>query len=103
MAARIFNLIKKSFEKSFSKVNMKLVLDFMKTKIIEQAKEELQGSEKKEKVDKAVIDFVLKNVKSGNPIINAFIGILIDYIPSVSQCVYEYLKKYVDGLTEVQN
>lgn len=77
------------------------LLDLIKSEIINQVKKELDGSEKKSNVDKAVIFFVKTNFTSSNIFINAVINILIDYIPIFTQHIYDYLKKRVDGLTEV--
>ena len=75
-------------------------MEFIKNRIIEQAKTELTGEEKKSNVDRAVVCFIKSNIVSVNPIVNALINVLVDYVPTVTQCIYEYLKKYVDGLTE---
>ena len=80
---------------------IKTVFSFAKNKIIEQAKTELSGSEKKVNVDEAVTAFVKQNIKTENPIIGMLINILIEYIPVITQCIYEYLRKYIDGLTKV--
>lgn len=80
---------------------IKNVFSEIKTNIIEQARSELSGSEKKINVDRAVVEFVKLNIKTENPIGAVLINILVDCIPVITQCVYEYLKKYVDGLTEV--
>ena len=72
-----------------------------KNNIIEQAKTELSGSDKKANVDSAVINFIKMNIKNENPLICMLINILLEYVPVFTQCIYEYLKKYVDGLTEV--
>ena len=98
---KFIELIKLSIEKSLSKKSIISVFDFIKNKIIEQVKTELSGEEKKQIVDNAVISFVSKNIKSANPINVALVNILIDYIPILTQCIYDYLSKHVDGLTEV--
>lgn len=96
----IFGFLKRSVLKTFSKDNVLVLLDTIKSKIIEQAKSEILGSDKKKNVDTAVIDFIKTNMKTSNPIVNTLINVLIEYVPILTQCVYEYLKKYVDGLTE---
>ena len=96
----IFNFFKKSLQKAFSEITLETTLDFVKNKIIEQAKTELTGADKKSNVDKAVVGFIKANIISTSPLANALINILIGYVPVLTQCIYEYLKKYVDGLTE---
>ena len=96
----IFKFIEKSVFKTFSKENVFNLFEIIKNKIIEQARYELAGTEKKTNVDNAVIGFIKTNMKTANPIVNVLINILVEYIPILTQCIYEYLKKYVDGLTE---
>ncbi len=96
----LLGFIKNSVLNTFSKENMVSLFDIIKNKIIEQAKSELSGSDKKYNVDMAVITFIKTNMKTPNPIANTLINILIEYVPVLTQCVYEYLRKYVDGLTE---
>ena len=93
--------LKNSLKTTFSKEKVLLVLEYAKRQIIEQAKNCLVGSEKKSNVDKAVVMFIKSNFVSSNPLISLGINILIDNVPLITQCVYDSLKKYVDGLTEV--
>lgn len=101
MTIKFINIIQKSIEKSLSKAGVATIFDFMKTKIIEQVKTELSGSDKKKNVDKSVVAFITATMRTSNPITKALINILIDYVPVITQCIYDYLSKYVDGLTEV--
>ena len=101
MGLKFFAFLKNGLQKAVTKEKVSVFFDFMKDKIIEQARAELTGAEKKAEVDKAVISFVESRILTRNPIIKTLITILIEYIPVLTQCVYEYLKKYVDGLTEV--
>lgn len=80
---------------------IKQVFAAAKNNIIEQAKTELSGNDKKANVDSAVINFIKMNIKNENPLVCMLINILLEYVPVITQCIYEYLKKYVDGLTEV--
>lgn len=80
---------------------VKQVFTAAKNNIIEQAKTELSGNDKKANVDSAVINFIKMNIKNENPLVCMLINILLEYVPVITQCIYEYLKKYVDGLTEV--
>ncbi|MCM1265258.1 MAG: hypothetical protein NC200_03580 [Candidatus Gastranaerophilales bacterium] len=93
--------IKARMKEVFSQATIKKLLEYAKNKIIEQAKTKLSGPEKKSNVDNAVITFIKMNFVSKNTIINMLINILIDYVPVFTQCIYDYLKKYVDGITEV--
>lgn len=93
--------IKTQAKEILSKSTIKKLFEYSKNKIIEQARTELSGSEKKSNVDKAVIAFIRLNIVSKNMIIKTLIDVLIDYVPIFTQCIYDYLKKYVDGLTEV--
>ena len=97
---KVFNFLYKSIQKNFSECTLEKTMEFIKNRIIEQAKTELSGEEKKSNVDRAVVCFIKSNIVSVNPIVNALINVLVDYVPTVTQCIYEYLKKYVDGLTE---
>lgn len=96
----IFKNLANTVKKKVSDEGIKIFFDFTKNKIIEQAKTTLEGYDKKKNVDNAVILFIKSNFKSVNPVQNALINILIEYIPVLTQCIYENLKKYVDGLTE---
>lgn len=89
-----------SSEKLISKENISRVFEYIKSQIIEQAKEELAGSEKKLNVDKAVVAFIKATFISRNPLVNTLISIVIDYVPVLTQCIYDYLKKYLDTLSE---
>lgn len=79
---------------------VKEIFGFAKEKVIEQAKTEFDGKTKKINVDKAVIEFIKSKIKPANPVASALINILVEYVPVLTQCIYENLKKYVDGLTE---
>ncbi len=96
----IFKNLTNTIKMKVSDDGIKTFFDFIKNKIIEQAKTELEGNDKKKNVDNAVILFIKSNLKTSTPVQNALINILIEYIPVLTQCIYENLKKYVDGLTE---
>ena len=89
-----------SSEKIISKENISKVFEYIKSQIVEQAKEQLSGSEKKSNVDKAVVTFIKASFISRNPLINTLISIVIEYVPVLTQCIYDYLKKYLDTLSE---
>lgn len=93
--------IKNCITKKYSEGLFRQTLELIKNKIIEQAKKELSECDKKNNVDSAVIDFIKSNIKTVNPLVNALMCVVIDYVPILTQCIYDNLKKYVDGLTEV--
>jgi len=93
--------IKTKIKEALSEEKVSSLLDFIKSKIIEQAQTELAGKEKKTNVDNAVIAFIKTNIVTTNPFISMLINILIDYVPVFTQCIYDYLKKYTDGLNGV--
>ena len=93
--------IKSKLKEAFSSEKISALLELIKTEIIEQVKSELDGEEKKTLVDNAVITFIKENFTTTNVFVNIIINTLIDYIPTITQYIYDYLKKYVDGLTEV--
>lgn len=93
--------IKSKLKEAFSSEKISSLLELIKTEIIEQVKSELDGEEKKTIVDNAVIAFIKENFTTNNVFVNVIINALIDYIPTITQYIYNYLKKYVDGLTEV--
>lgn len=92
--------IKSKIKEVCSKETVKNVFDYCKSKIIEQAETSFAGTEKKTNVDNAVIAFIKANIVSNNPLVNTLISILIEYVPVLTQCIYEYLKHYAEGLTE---
>ena len=101
MSVFSFFNIKAKVKEVLSNEKLSQLFDFIKSKIIEQAQTQFEGAEKKANVDNAVITFIKTKIVSSNPVVSILINILIDYVPVFTQCIYDYLKKYVDGLTEV--
>lgn len=70
------------------------------TKILEYVNKELDGKEKKTRVDAAITTWITENVvKLGN--VQQFIitQYVIPTIPIITQAIYDCLKKKVDGVT----
>ena len=90
---------KKEALKVFSKENILNTLTLAKNKIIEQIQNNIPGVEKKEVVDKIVIEFIREKSKvTNNKVVLWFVDKLIEIIPSVTQMVYEFLKERIENL-----
>ncbi|MCD8378245.1 MAG: hypothetical protein LUB59_05605 [Candidatus Gastranaerophilales bacterium] len=92
---------KSKLKEVFSQENITELLNYVKSNIIEQVKNSIDGAEKKSNVDNAVITFIKTKLVSSNVLVNVLVNVLTEYVPVITQCIYDYLKKYVDGLTEV--
>lgn len=85
--------------KVFSKENIIKTLETAKNAIIYQVKNNIPGHEKKEIVDKIVIDFIRSRVAScTNKVVLWFVDRLIDIIPSITQLIYDFLKAKIENL-----
>lgn len=71
----------------------------VKDKIIEQAKEDLEGYKKKEIVD-ALLVKGLQALKGKNALIDLIVEYFISRVPKTTQKIYDKLKAKVDGITE---
>ena len=90
---------KKEALKVFSKENILNTLTLAKNKIIEQIQNNIPGVEKKEVVDKIVIEFIREKSKVTNyKVVLWFVDKLIEIKPSVTQMVYEFLKERIENL-----
>ena len=90
---------KKEAVKVFSKENILHVLNLTKEKIIEQIQNNIPGIEKKEQVDKIVIEFIRERAKvTNNKVVLWFVDRLIEIIPSITQKVYDFLKEKIENL-----
>lgn len=90
---------KKEAIKVFSKENIIGTLNLAKEKIAEKALEAIAGNEKKEAVDKIVIDFIRERAKvTSNKIVLWFVDRVIEIIPSITQKVYDFLKEKIENL-----
>lgn len=97
----IFDLFtfKKQAESVFSKENIQKVLETAKEAIIEQAKNNFPGSEKKTKVDAKVI-YLISNATSGctNKLVLWLVQLIVKSIPAITQKIYDFLKEKVENL-----
>ena len=92
---------KKDGKKIFSKEVFKGVLEAAREKIIEQVKNNIPGEEKKAIVDNFVIALILKKIKEldvKNGLVIWLVERIIDFIPVVTQIVYNFLKEKVEAL-----
>jgi len=81
---------------------VKVILEYIRQLIILYSSDnELSGAQKKQRVDEFVIQFIQQKCNSSNSIINFFVSILISNVPAITQCIYDYLKSFVVGLTSV--
>ena len=85
-----------------AKFNIESVVNFTKSKITELATKELSNTDKKLKLDNAVVSYITTTINAIAPnfvirwIINKF---LIPYIPILTQAVYDLLKAKIEGVT----
>lgn len=72
-----------------------------KAKIVEQAKEDLEGYKKKEVVDALVVKGLKAlATKLASPLLTLIIDYLIARVPVMTQKIYDHLKERVDGITK---
>lgn len=90
---------KKEANKIFSKENFAHILETSRLFIIEQAKNNVPGVEKKFIVDEKVIASIniLKD-SCKNGLIKWLLERIIDIIPTVTQIVYNFLKEKIENL-----
>jgi len=99
----MFSLLtyKSNVQKIFTKENFLNLCEFAKKMIVKYVDEEnLLGADKKTNVDNAVIEYIAKYFVSNNTIVSFLVQLLIKFEPTLTQIIYELLKKKVDGLTE---
>ena len=85
--------------KIFSTENIVALLTLAKNKIIEQAKEQIKGEEKKIIVDHAVIEFIKNKVKDcKNKIVLWLVDRLMEAVPKFTQLIYEFVKARIENL-----
>ena len=97
----IFDLFsfKKKFAEAFSPDNFAALRELAKEKIIELAKEEIEGEEKMDKLVEIIIDFIKDRIHSDNKLVQWCIdNILIANIRTILQALYDDLKQRIRGL-----
>lgn len=77
--------------KYFSQENISNLFGVIRKNILEQAVLQLSGQEKKNNVDKAVIDFITRTFVSKNILLSFLTKILIDLVPRITQSLYEII------------
>lgn len=94
-----------SFKKEATKVlNKDMFVEILKMareKIIDLAKENFPGAEKKEQLDTTLVEFIRAKVKEGkigNKLVLWVVEKLVDILPKVTQLVYDFLKEKVENL-----
>ena len=90
-----------NLQKVFSKENIKDFLNYMKDRIIDYVEEkDLLGEQKKAKVDELCIKWAQEHFASKNKIIQWIVdNLIIPAIPTITQLIYDCLKRFVNGLT----
>ena len=91
---------KKEAAKVFTKENFEHILKTAREEIINQAKAQIKGPEKKVIVDKIVIAKIeiLKETYKKNGLIVWLLNLIIKTIPAVTQLIYEFLKEKIENL-----
>lgn len=77
--------------KYFSQENISNLFGVIRKNILEQAVLQLSGQEKKNNVDKAVIEFIIRTFVSKNILLSFLTKILIDLVPRITQSLYEII------------
>ena len=77
--------------KYFSQENLSNLFGVIRKNILEQAVLQLSGQEKKNNVDKAVIEFITRTFVSKNILLSFLTKILIDLVPRITQSLYEII------------
>lgn len=77
--------------KYFSQENISNLFGVIRKNILEQAVLQLSGQEKKNNVDKAVIEFITRTFVSKNILLSFLTRILIDLVPRITQSLYEIM------------
>ena len=92
---------KKEGKKVFSKEFFSGILTEAREAIIKLAKENIPGQKKKECVDaiiKSHIKMKVEELKINNKILLWVVDRIIEFIPSITQLVYEFLKEKIENL-----
>lgn len=91
---------KKEANKVFSVENFKHILMTAHDEILCQAEKNEKGEAKKSIVDLRVIEQIntLKRTYSSNKLVLWILDRIIDAVPTITQLIYEFLKKKVERL-----
>lgn len=80
---------------------IKKMFQLIVTKIIEYVNKELDGQEKKTRVDENITDWISENVAKLGPVQKFIVSqYFIPTVPIITQAVYECLKRKIEGLTD---
>jgi hypothetical protein len=92
---------KKESGKVFSKENFKELFQEARSHIIELAKENIPGEEKKRALDTLLTTRVYMKVselKVKNKIVLWLVDRFVEILPTITQLIYEFLKEKVESL-----
>lgn len=90
---------KKDIKGVFSSENISDILMYVREKIVEQAKKNIPGSEKKAAVDYLVIQYIRKKVANcNNNIVLWLVERIVEVIPKITQIIYDFLKEKIENL-----
>ena len=92
---------KKESGKVFSKENFKELFQEARSHIIELAKENIPGEEKKRALDTLLTSRVYMKVselKVKNKIVLWLVDRFVEILPTITQLIYEFLKEKVESL-----
>lgn len=92
---------KKESGKVFSKENFKELFQEARSHIIELAKENIPGEEKKRALDTlltARVYMKVSELKVKNKIVLWLVDKFIEILPTITQLIYEFLKEKVESL-----
>lgn len=90
---------KKNFEAIFNNEQIKNFFEKAKELIIQvKAYKELSGEEKKARVDSYLEDYIIDNFETDNAILEWLIDRVIEFLPTITQIIYDFLKEKIKEL-----
>ena len=92
---------KKQAQLVFTKENFVYILTLAKDAIIDRAKENINGWEKKEQVDTLIrkaIDTLIAKHKVTNKLVLWIVDRIKEAVPSITQLIYDFLKAKIEEL-----
>ena len=92
--------LKKELKENLSNDAIDGVLEVAKTSIINQINKNISGEEKKKAVDDCVINLIKGTIRTDNKIILELAKILCNYVPLITQWMFDLLQAKIDGLTK---